>query len=189
MHADSECPGAPAGWISRSGSNLGAGAPEYPCEPWDSTYNPSAVNQTRTMASMPTQEQLSQYRDDGFLLVTDPLLPEDEITLRRGTSRSALRPLGHPASPTDPRPSGEATPPIARVHWLKALDPVLAHCELLETCRGLAAAILGSNQVWCRFDAAVYKHPGAGSVEWHEDFALTAFRHTEALRAFLDPSQ
>jgi len=58
---------------------------------------------------------------------------------------------------------------------LNALDPVLAHCRLLETCRGLAAVVLGSNRVWCRFDAAVYKHPGAGNVEWHKDFALTAF--------------
>jgi ectoine hydroxylase-related dioxygenase (phytanoyl-CoA dioxygenase family) len=35
----------------------------------------------------------------------------------------------------------------------------------------MAAAVLGATQVWYRFDAAVYKHPGAGTVEWHQDFA------------------
>ena len=28
---------------------------------------------------MLTREQMSQYRDDGFLIVTEPLLPEDEV--------------------------------------------------------------------------------------------------------------
>ena len=32
------------------------------------------------MAWMLTLEQLSQYRNDGFLLVTEPLLPADEVT-------------------------------------------------------------------------------------------------------------
>jgi ectoine hydroxylase-related dioxygenase (phytanoyl-CoA dioxygenase family) len=49
----------------------------------------------------------------------------------------------------------------------------MAHCQLLETCRGMAAAIIGVKKVWCRFDAAVYKHAGAGGVEWHQDFAAS----------------
>ena len=127
------------------------------------------------MASMLTQEQLSQYREDGFLLVTEPLLPADEITfVEERVDRLYGRWDTLPRRLT-PRPSGETNPPIARINWLNALDPVLAHCQLLETCRGLAAIVLGSNRVWCRFDSAVYKHPGAGNVEWHKDFALTAF--------------
>ena len=35
----------------------------------------------------------------------------------------------------------------------------------------MAAAILRTKQVWRRFDGAVYKHPGGGEVEWHQDFA------------------
>ena len=124
---------------------------------------------------MLSEEQLSQYREDGFLLVTEPLLPADEITfVEERVARLYDRWDTLPRRLT-PRPSGEANPSIARVNWLNALDPVLAHCRLLETCRGLAAVVLGSNRVWCRFDAAVYKHPGAGNVEWHKDFALTAF--------------
>ena len=135
-----------------------------------------AVSQTRTMAWKPTQEELSQYRNDGFLLVTEPLLPEDEIAfVEERVDRLYDRWDTLPRRMTQGS-FGGPTPPIAKVHWLKALDPELKHCELLETCRGLAAGILGSNRVWCRFDAAVYKHPGAGSVEWHEDFALSAFR-------------
>jgi Phytanoyl-CoA dioxygenase (PhyH) len=128
------------------------------------------------MASMLTEEQLSQYRDDGFLLVTEPLLLADEITfVEERVDRLYDRWDTLPRRMTQGSSSeGVTPPPIARVHWLRALDPVLAHTQLLETCRGLAEAILGSNQVWCRFDAAIYKHPGAGHVEWHEDSALTA---------------
>jgi ectoine hydroxylase-related dioxygenase (phytanoyl-CoA dioxygenase family) len=37
----------------------------------------------------------------------------------------------------------------------------------------MASAILGSRRVWCRFDGAVYKHPVAGNVEWHQDYAAS----------------
>jgi hypothetical protein len=129
------------------------------------------VNQTRTRASVLTQEQLSQFRDDGFLIVTEPVLPEDQVIfvedrVDRLYDRWATLPRR-----LAPGPSGEVSPPIARVHRLTALDPALAYCPLLETCRGMAAAILGATQVWRRFDAAVYKYSGAGNVEWHQDFA------------------
>jgi ectoine hydroxylase-related dioxygenase (phytanoyl-CoA dioxygenase family) len=35
----------------------------------------------------------------------------------------------------------------------------------------MASAILETKQVWRRFDGAIYKHSGAGDVEWHQDFA------------------
>jgi hypothetical protein len=73
-----------------------------------------------------------------------------------------------------PRDSADESPPaVARIHRPSALDPAIAHCELLETCRGLAQSTLESNKVWCRFDGAVYKHPGAGNVDWHQDVAAT----------------
>lgn len=37
----------------------------------------------------------------------------------------------------------------------------------------MAAAIIGVKKAWCCFDAAVYRHAGAGSVEWHQDFATS----------------
>ena len=68
-----------------------------------------------------------------------PLLPEDEITfVEERVDRLYDRWDTLPRRLTR-GPSGEAIPPIARVHWLNALDPVLAHCQLLETCRGMAA--------------------------------------------------
>ena len=120
---------------------------------------------------MLTQEQLSQFEDDGFLIVAECVLPDDEITfvedrVDRLYDRWRTLPRRLAAGP-----SREVSPPIARLHRPTAIDPVLAHCQLLETCRGMAAAILGSERIWCRFDAAVYKHPGAGIVEWHRDFA------------------
>ena len=114
---------------------------------------------------------MSLYRDNGFLIVTEPLLPENQVTFvgeRVDRLYDCWRTLPRRLAPG---PSNEVPPPIARVHRLIALDPVLAQCQLLETCRGMAAAILGAKQVWCRFDGAVYKHAGAGDVEWHQDFA------------------
>jgi hypothetical protein len=114
---------------------------------------------------------MSQYEDDGFLIVTEPLLAEDQLAfVEKRVDRLYDRWCTLPRR-LAPGPSDEASPPIARVHRLTALDPVLAHCQLLETCRGMAAAILGTRQVWRRFDGAVYKHSGAGEVEWHQDFA------------------
>jgi hypothetical protein len=131
------------------------------------------VNQTRTRTSALTQEQLSQYRDDGFLVVTQPLLPEDQVTFVAGRVDGLYDRWRTLPRRLAPGPSREVQPPIARLHRLSALDPVLAHSPLFETCRGMAAAILGVKQVWCRFDGAVYKHPGAGNVEWHQDFAAS----------------
>jgi hypothetical protein len=118
-----------------------------------------------------TQEQLSQFRDDGFLIMTEFLLPEDQVTFaEERVDRLYERWCTLPRR-LAPGPSDDAPPPIARVDRLTALDPVLAHCQLFETCRGMAAAILEAKQVWCRFDGAVYKHSGAGNVQWHQDFA------------------
>ena len=122
---------------------------------------------------MLTGEQISQYQDDGFLIVTEPLLPKDEVAfVGRRVDRLYDRWRTLPRR-LAPGPSRHVQPPTARVHRVAALDPTLAHCELVETCRGIAAAIIGAKQVWCRFDGAVYKHPGAGNVEWHQDFAAS----------------
>jgi hypothetical protein len=123
------------------------------------------------MAPLLTQEQLSQYWETGFLVVTEPILPEDQVSFveqrvdrlyDRWEARPRRRAIG---------PWRKASPPIARLHWLAALDPALAHCQLVETCREMATTILGSKKIWRRFDAAVYKHPGAGSLELHRDSA------------------
>ena len=120
---------------------------------------------------MLTKEQLSQYRETGFLIVTDSLLPEDEVSfvadrVDRLYDRWEAQPHRRAKGPWR-----KASPPIARLHWLAAIDPVLAHCQLVETCREIAGMILGPKRIWCRFDAAVYKHPGAGSVDLHRDSA------------------
>jgi ectoine hydroxylase-related dioxygenase (phytanoyl-CoA dioxygenase family) len=121
-----------------------------------------------------TREQVAQYREDGFLIVTESLLLEDDVAYARERIDRLFdrwRTLPRRLAPEPERENGP--PPIARIHRLTALDPVLAHCQLLETCRGMAAAIIGVKKVWCRFDAAVYKQAGAGSVEWHQDFAAS----------------
>jgi hypothetical protein len=131
------------------------------------------VDQTKTRPSVLTQEQLSRYRDDGFLVVTEALLSQDDVAFvgeRVDRIYDRWRTLPHRLAPG---PSREIQPPTARVHRLSVLDPVLAHCQLFESCRGVASAILGTRQVWCRFDGAVYKHPGAANVEWHQDHAAS----------------
>jgi phytanoyl-CoA dioxygenase PhyH len=120
---------------------------------------------------VPTQEQVSQYRDEGFLIVTEPLLAEDQLAFVEERVDQLYDRWCTLPRRLAPGPSGEGAPPIARVHRLTTLDPTLARCPLFETCRGMAAAILGTKQVWRRFDGAVYKYSGGGEVEWHQDFA------------------
>jgi hypothetical protein len=131
----------------------------------------TGVNPTKMRASRLTEGQLTQYGNDGFLVVAEPILAEDGVAFvgeRVDRLYARWRTLPHRLAPG---PSREMLPSIARVHQLSALDPALAHCQLFEACRGIAASILGKRQVWCRFAGSVYKLPGAGNVEWHQDFA------------------
>jgi ectoine hydroxylase-related dioxygenase (phytanoyl-CoA dioxygenase family) len=105
------------------------------------------------------------------LLVTQPLLPEPEVAFARehvdglfAHWRSLPRRLA-------PGPPEAAAPPlIARIHRITALDQAMVRCQLVETCRAIAVSILGVNKVWCRYNGAIYKQPGAGNINWHQDF-------------------
>jgi hypothetical protein len=119
-----------------------------------------------------TNEQLSRYQNDGFLTVTEAVLPPDQVNFalqridRLYDRWSELPPYLAQGDSNDGN-----VPLIAKIHRVTACDGVLAHCALLETCRRIARSILGRKNVWCRFDSALYKFPGAGSVHWHQDFS------------------
>jgi len=46
--------------------------------------------------------------------------------------------------------------------------------------------ILGMRHVWCRFDSAIYKHPGAGPVKWHQDYSWSTTGVLKRSEHFLD---
>lgn len=72
-----------------------------------------------------------------------------------------------------PGVSDDGSPPLlAKIHRVSTVDRGIAHCPLVRTCNEIAVSILGGH-VWCRFDSAIYKHPGAGPVKWHQDYALS----------------
>jgi ectoine hydroxylase-related dioxygenase (phytanoyl-CoA dioxygenase family) len=64
-----------------------------------------------------------------------------------------------------------APPLLAKIHRVCDVDRAIARCTLVMSCQKIAAEILGMRHVWCRFDSAIYKHPGAGPVTWHQDSA------------------
>jgi hypothetical protein len=119
-----------------------------------------------------TEEQVRRYRSDGFLDVTESLLPVEDVEFVRGRVDDLFdrwSALPRRLAQGDP----DAPPLIAQIHRVLALDREIAHCHLLEICRDLARSIIGAKNVWCRFDSAIYKHPGAGPVNWHQDLAMS----------------
>jgi hypothetical protein len=121
-----------------------------------------------------TGEQISRFQNDGFLAVTQPLLPSEQVAFARDRIDGLFDRWSSLPPRLASRPFSNGAPSlIAKIHRVSAIDRVLAQCQLVTTCRRIAAAILGRRHVWCRFDSAIYKHPGAGSVPWHQDFALS----------------
>jgi hypothetical protein len=130
------------------------------------------VAQPSTRAPTLTGRQLALFREQGFLAVTEPFFAERAVTFARERVDLLFDRWSTLPRRLAPTSSASGAPPaIARIHRPTALDPAISYCELVETCRALAMSILQVNKVWRRFDGAVYKHPGAGDVDWHQDFA------------------
>jgi hypothetical protein len=122
-----------------------------------------------------SQEQRSRYSQDGFLDVTEPLLAVDEVGfVRERIDRLFDRWETVPRRMRDG--NDDVRPRLARIYRVTVVDQAIAHCQLLETCREIASSIIGVRRAWCRFDSAIYKYPGAGSVSWHQDSALSTTR-------------
>jgi hypothetical protein len=115
---------------------------------------------------------MALYEMNGFLDVTEPLLSSDEVRAARERVDNLFDCWA--AIPRRLRGFDDGSRPlIARIFRVTALDRAIAQSGLLKTCRGIAASILGMQRVWCRFDSAIYKYPGAGPVGWHQDMALS----------------
>jgi ectoine hydroxylase-related dioxygenase (phytanoyl-CoA dioxygenase family) len=122
-----------------------------------------------------TRDQLLRYARDGFLDVTEPLISRDEVRV----ARERVDRLFDRWSSLPRRLKGgnaDSPPLIARIYRVTAIDQGIAHSQLMRTCREIASAIMGVRKVWCRFDSAIYKYPGAGPVSWHQDIALSMTR-------------
>jgi len=124
---------------------------------------------------MLTHEQLHRYGRDGFLDVTEPFLSAAEITDARERIDNLFERWSTLSSRV--RAGNSDTPPLtARIFRVTGLDPGIARGQLVKSCQEIAASIVGRRHVWCRFDAAIYKYPGAGQVLWHQDIALSMTR-------------
>lgn len=122
---------------------------------------------------MLTSEQILRYESDGYLAVTDKVLPADEIVYVRDRIDSLFDHWRTLPRRLAPGASDDGSPPLlAKIHRVSTVDRGIAHSPLVRTCNEIAAEILGSH-VWCRFDSAIYKHPGAGPVKWHQDYSLS----------------
>ena len=122
---------------------------------------------------MLTSEQILRYESDGHLAVTDKVLPADEIVYVRDRIDRLFDNWGTLPERLAPGASDDGSPPLlAKIHRVCTVDPGIAHSQLVRTCNEIAAEVLGGH-VWCRFDSAIYKHPGAGSVDWHQDYSLS----------------
>jgi hypothetical protein len=96
-----------------------------------------------------TDEQLSRYQSEGFLAVTEAVLPPDQVhfALQR-IDRLYDRWSELPRQLVRGDSSEGEVPLIAKIHRVTALDGSLAHFALVETCRRLARSIIGRKNVW-----------------------------------------
>jgi hypothetical protein len=132
------------------------------------------VSQARTRAPVLSEDQLLRYENEGFLAVTEPLLPLDEIDFVRSRIDHLFERWGDlPRRLAFGSSENGAPPLIAQIHRVTAVDSAIAHSALLRTCREIAGFIMGGRHAWCRFDSAIYKYPGAGPVKWHQDLAMS----------------
>jgi hypothetical protein len=128
-------------------------------------------------AAVLTREQMLRYERDGFLAVTEPLLPLDEvISARDRIDRLFDRWSSLPRWLASGMEDDGAPPALAQIHRVTSVDLGITRCRLIDTCREIAIALIGARHMWCRFDSAIYKYPGAGPVHWHQDFALSRTR-------------
>jgi hypothetical protein len=134
------------------------------------------VKQTRAIAPELAPDQLLRFESDGFLAVTEPFLSVEDVTfVSERIDRLFDRWNSLPRRLALRAADGDDTPPlIAQIHRVTAIDSALADCQLLRTCREVAASIMGVRHAWCRFDSAIYKYPGAGPVNWHQDLAMAS---------------
>jgi hypothetical protein len=117
-----------------------------------------------------TRQQVTQYKGEGYLVVSDPILPVAEVAFaceRIDHLFDRWNSLPRRLAPRDL--DGRTRPLIAQIHRVTAIDRQLADGTLIEICGDLAAAILKVKHTWCHYDTAIYKHPGAGCVDWHQD--------------------
>jgi hypothetical protein len=127
------------------------------------------------LSSQLTHEQLVRYATDGFLDVTEPILSEEGVVdvqerIDALFSRWSTLPRRVKTG------KGQSPPLTARIFRVTALDRAIARGQLVKSCREIAASIIGKREVWCRFDGAIYKYPGAGAVLWHQDIATSMTR-------------
>ncbi len=121
---------------------------------------------------MLTQEQATRYVRDGFLAFYEPVLPREDVAT---TCERIDELFDH----WDSLPrrlaqglSDDGGPPlIAQLQSVMAMDRTIADGALVKICRRYAADILDVRHPWCHYDTAIYKLPGAGSVDWHQDRA------------------
>jgi hypothetical protein len=124
---------------------------------------------------MLTHEQLDRYAEEGFLDVTEPLLSTAEVVDVRERV-DALYDRWNTLPRRVRSGKGQSPPLIARLYRVTAFDRSIARSQLLRCCREIAASVIGNREVWCRFDGAIYKYPGAGPVLWHQDMATSMTR-------------
>lgn len=59
---------------------------------------------------------------------------------------------------------------ISEVNYTLKINPCLKSSNLFRDCRHLATGLL-RRPGWVSFDHAIYKPPGAGAIDWHQDQA------------------
>lgn len=118
-------------------------------------------------------EERRRFASDGYLAVTRPVLPAEELAEARDHALALLRRGAELPSPMvrDLAVGGDGGH-ILEVNWASEVEPKLRHLPLVRRCRRLAQELLGARPALA-FDHVIHKPAGNRSATpWHQDAAF-----------------
>ena len=123
-----------------------------------------------------TPEEIDQYRRDGYLILTRPVLGREAVkeAAVRVDKIFAEWPAYSKRRLTGNIRSSDDSPGVSGIKGAATLNRELARIPLLRTCRNVASELLGGRRTWFFFDHVVSKDSGEETeVQWHQDFAYS----------------
>lgn len=117
-------------------------------------------------ARLPDQETISEFQKNGHVLMRNLLDPEEVAAYRDAINEAAYKFNTEKRKLEDRDTYGRA---FLQIMNLWTVDEKVKKFTLAKRFAGIAAALLGVENVRIYHDQALYKEPGGGFTPWHQD--------------------